>query len=289
MNRKNVVKAVLGIATAAVLAFSLTGCGSSNQSDTSTNSNSTASSELSGSISTNGSTSMEKVIGSLSEAFMSDNSGVTITYDATGSGTGVESAKNGSADIGLASRALKDEETGLTTKTVALDGIAIVVNSKCGVDDLTVEQVAKIFEGKITNWKELGGSDLEISCVGRESGSGTRDDFESITETEGKCKLAQELTSTGAVITAVGSSENAIGYASLSAVEGQDAVKALTINGVKCSEETVQDGTYVIQRPFNFVLKDGAELSAQAQAFVDFSTSEQADQLIRDAGAVPLA
>lgn len=289
MNRKNVVKAVLGIATAAVLAFSLAGCGSSNQSDTSTNSNSTASSELSGSISTNGSTSMEKVIGSLSEAFMSDNSGVTITYDATGSGTGVESAKNGSADIGLASRALKDEETGLTTKTVALDGIAIVVNSKCGVDDLTVEQVAKIFEGKITNWKELGGSDLEISCVGRESGSGTRDGFESITETEGKCKLAQELTSTGAVITAVGSSENAIGYASLSAVEGQDAVKALTINGVKCSEETVQDGTYVIQRPFNFVLKDGAELSAQAQAFVDFATSEQADQLIRDAGAVPLA
>lgn len=289
MNRKNVVKAVLGIATAAVLAFSLAGCGSSNQSDTSTNSNSTASSELSGSISTNGSTSMEKVIGSLSEAFMSDNSGVTITYDATGSGTGVESAKNGSADIGLASRALKDEETGLTTKTVALDGIAIVVNSKCGVDDLTVEQVAKIFEGKITNWKELGGNDLEISCVGRESGSGTRDGFESITETEGKCKLAQELTSTGAVITAVGSSENAIGYASLSAVEGQDAVKALTINGVKCSEETVQDGTYVIQRPFNFVLKDGAELSAQAQAFVDFATSEQADQLIRDAGAVPLA
>lgn len=289
MNRKNVVKAVLGIATAAVLAFSLAGCGSSNQSDTSTNSNNTASSELSGSISTNGSTSMEKVIGSLSEAFMSDNSGVTITYDATGSGTGVESAKNGSADIGLASRALKDEETGLTTKTIALDGIAIVVNSKCGVDDLTVEQVAKIFEGKITNWKELGGSDLEISCVGRESGSGTRDGFESITETEGKCKLAQELTSTGAVITAVGSSENAIGYASLSAVEGQDAVKALTINGVKCSEETVQDGTYVIQRPFNFVLKDGAELSAQAQAFVDFATSEQADQLIRDAGAVPLA
>ncbi len=288
MNRKNVVKAVLGIATAAVLAFSLAGCGSSGQSDTSTSSN-TASSELSGSISTNGSTSMEKVIGSLSEAFMGDNPNVTITYDATGSGTGVESAKNGSADIGLASRALKDEETGLTTKTVALDGIAIVVNSKCGVDDLTVEQVAKIFEGKITNWKELGGSDLEISCVGRESGSGTRDGFESITETEGKCKLAQELTSTGAVITAVGSSENAIGYASLSAVEGQDAVKALTINGVKCSEETVQDGTYVIQRPFNFVLKDGAELSAQAQAFIDFATSDQADQLIRDAGAVPLA
>ena len=288
MKRKSIVKAAIATAAAAVLAFSLAGCGNSGQ-KASTDSNSGASSELSGTISTNGSTSMEKVIGSLSEAFMSENSGVTITYDATGSGTGVESAKNGSADIGLASRALKDEETGLNTKTVALDGIAIVVNSKCGVDNLTVKQVSQIFEGKIKNWKEVGGSDLEISCVGRENGSGTRDGFESITETEGKCKLAQELTSTGAVITAVGSSENAIGYASLSAVEGQDAVKALTINGVKCSEETVQDGSYVIQRPFNFVFKDGAQLSAQTQAFVDFATSKDADQLIRDAGAVPLA
>ena len=288
MKRKSIVKAAIATAAAAVLAFSLAGCGNSGQ-KASTDSNSGASSELSGTISTNGSTSMEKVIGSLSEAFMSENSGVTITYDATGSGTGVESAKNGSADIGLASRGLKEEETGLTTKTVALDGIAIVVNSKCGVDNLTVKQVAQIFEGKIKNWKEVGGSDLEISCVGRENGSGTRDGFESITETEGKCKLAQELTSTGAVITAVGSSENAIGYASLSAVEGQDAVKALTINGVKCSEDTVQDGSYVIQRPFNFVFKDGAQLSAQAQAFVDFATSKDADQLIRDAGAVPLA
>lgn len=288
MKRKSIVKDAIATAAAAVLAFSLAGCGNSGQ-KASTDSNSGASSELSGTISTNGSTSMEKVIGSLSEAFMSENSGVTITYDATGSGTGVESAKNGSADIGLASRALKDEETGLNTKTVALDGIAIVVNSKCGVDNLTVKQVSQIFEGKIKNWKEVGGSDLEISCVGRENGSGTRDGFESITETEGKCKLAQELTSTGAVITAVGSSENAIGYASLSAVEGQDAVKALTINGVKCSEDTVQDGSYVIQRPFNFVFKDGAQLSAQAQAFVDFATSKDADQLIRDAGAVPLA
>ncbi len=288
MKRKSIVKAAIATAAAAVLAFSLAGCGNSDQ-KASTDNNSGASSELSGTISTNGSTSMEKVIGSLSEAFMSENSGVTITYDATGSGTGVESAKNGSADIGLASRGLKEEETGLTTKTVALDGIAIVVNSKCGVDNLTVKQVAQIFEGKIKNWKEVGGSDLEISCVGRENGSGTRDGFESITETEGKCKLAQELTSTGAVITAVGSSENAIGYASLSAVEGQDAVKALTINGVKCSEETVQDGSYVIQRPFNFVFKDGAQLSAQTQAFVDFATNKDADQLIRDAGAVPLA
>ena len=288
MKRKSIVKAAIATAAAAVLAFSLVGCGNSDQKPSS-DSSSAASSELSGTISTNGSTSMEKVIGSLSEAFMSENSGVTITYDATGSGTGVESAKNGSADLGLASRNLKEEETGLTTKTVALDGIAIVVNAKSGVENLTVKQVAQIFEGKIKNWKEVGGSDLEISCVGRENGSGTRDGFESITETEGKCTLAQELTSTGAVITAVGSSQNAIGYASLSAVEGQDAVKAVTINGVKCTEETVQDGSYVIQRPFNFVLKDGAEPSAQAQAFIDFATSKDADQLIRNAGAVPLA
>lgn len=289
MKRKNVVKAVLGIAAAAALAFSLAGCGGQSSTSSNSDSGSAASSELSGTISTNGSTSMEKVIGSLSEAFMNDNSGVTITYDATGSGTGVEAAKNGSADIGLASRNLKEEETGLTTKTVALDGIAIVVNANNGVKNLTVKQVSDIFTGKIKNWKEVGGKDLEISCIGRESGSGTRDGFESITETEGTCKLAQELTSTGAVITAVGSSDNAIGYASLSAVEGQDAVKAVTINGVECTEDTVQDGTYVIQRPFNFVLKDGAELSAQAQAFVDFATSNAAAQLIRDAGAVPLS
>ncbi len=289
MKRKNVVKAVLGIAAAAALAFSLAGCGGQSSTSSNSDSGSAASSELSGTISTNGSTSMEKVIGSLSEAFMNDNSGVTITYDATGSGTGVEAAKNGSADIGLASRNLKEEETGLTTKTVALDGIAIVVNANNGVKNLTVKQVSDIFTGKIKNWKEVGGKDLEISCIGRESGSGTRDGFESITETEGTCKLAQELTSTGAVITAVGSSDNAIGYASLSAVEGQDAVKAVTINGVECTEDTVQDGTYVIQRPFNFVLKDGAELSAQAQAFVDFATSDAAAQLIRDAGAVPLS
>ncbi len=289
MKRKNVVKAVIGIATAAVLAFSLVGCGGQSSDSSSSSDSSAASSELSGTISTNGSTSMEKVIGALSESFMNSNNGVTITYDATGSGTGVEAAKNGSADIGLASRNLKEEETGLTTTTVALDGIAIVVNSNNGVKDLTVKQVAKIFTGKITNWKEVGGKDLEISCIGRESGSGTRDGFESITETEGTCQLDQELTSTGAVITAVGSSENAIGYASLSAVEGQDAVKALTINGVECSEETVQDGTYVIQRPFNFVFAEGAELSEQTQAFVDFATSDEAAELIREAGAVPLS
>ena len=265
-------------------AMALTGCGSNDS-----NSDNADTTELSGTVSTNGSTSMEKVIGSLSEAFMADNPNVSITYDATGSGTGIESASQGSCDLGLASRDLKDEETGLKAIPVALDGIAVVVNEKCGVEDLTLEQVSDIFTGKITNWKEVGGSDLEISCIGRENGSGTRDGFESITGTEDACKLAQELTSTGAVLTAVASSENAIGYASLSAVEGQDGIKAVTIDGVACSEDTVLDGTYKIQRPFNLIVKEDAELSAQAQAFVDFATSSDANDLIREAGAVPLA
>ena len=265
-------------------AMALTGCGSNDS-----NSDNADTTELSGTVSTNGSTSMEKVIGSLSEAFMADNPNVSITYDATGSGTGIESASQGSCDLGLASRDLKDEETGLKAIPVALDGIAVVVNEKCGVEDLTLEQVSDIFTGKITNWKEVGGSDLEISCIGRENGSGTRDGFESITGSEDACKLAQELTSTGAVLTAVASSENAIGYASLSAVEGQDGIKAVTIDGVACSEDTVLDGTYKIQRPFNLIVKEDAELSAQAQAFVDFATSSDANDLIREAGAVPLA
>lgn len=257
--------------------------------DPSSSNSSESSSGLSGTISTNGSTSMEKVIGSLSEAFMEENSGVTITYDATGSGTGIESAKNGACDLGLSSRALKDSETGLESTTIALDGIAIVVNANSGVDNLTLDQITKIFTGEITNWSEVGGSDLEIACVGREAGSGTRDGFESITGTSDKCKLSQELTSTGAVITAVGSSQNAIGYASLSSVEGQSGIKAITVDGVACSEDTVKDGSYKIQRPFNVITKEGAELSAQAQAFVEFMTSSAASSLIEKAGAIPVA
>lgn len=244
---------------------------------------------LGGSVSTNGSTSMSKVIGVLSEQFMANNDGVTVTYDPTGSGTGIESVSNGSCDIGLASRALKDSETGLVSTTLALDGIAIIVNKDCGVDDLTVEQIADIFTGKITNWSELGGEDLPISCIGRESGSGTRDGFESVTGTGNACVLEQELTSTGAVISAVGSNKNAIGYASLSAVEGQESVKALTVGGVVCSEETVLDGSYKLQRPFILVTRENEKLSEAAQAFFDFATSKEAADLIRGAGAVPVA
>ena len=252
------------------------------------NADAEASSDLSGSVSTNGSTSMESVIGTLMEQFMADNPGVTITYDPTGSGTGIEAATNGTCDIGLASRALKEEETGLVGTTLALDGIAIIVNANNEVTDLTIEDIAGIFTGEITNWSELGGADLEISPIGREAGSGTRDGFESITETEDLCQLDQELTSTGAVIQAVSSNQNAIGYASLSAVEGQEGITAILVNGVECSEATVLDGTYEIQRPFTLVTKEGEDLSEAAQAFFDYMVSADAADLIREAGAVPV-
>ena len=262
-----------------------------------TNTNSSAQTEtpaetaLSGSVSTNGSTSMEKVIGALSEQFMADNSGVTVTYDPTGSGAGIEAASNGSADIGLASRALKDEEKagGLTETIVALDGIAVIVNADSKVADLTVEQIGKIFTGEITDWSEVGGDAGTISCIGREAGSGTRDGFESITGTKDACKLDQELTSTGGVIEAVAGNPNAIGYASLSAVEGKNTVKAVTVGGVACTEETVLNGSYAIQRPFVLVTKTGETLSSAAQAFFDYATSSTASQLIKAAGAVPVA
>ena len=249
---------------------------------------SAAADKLSGTVATNGSTSMEKVIGILSEQFMEDNDKVTITYDATGSGTGIEAVATGTCDIGLASRNLKDAEVekGLAATTVALDGIAIIVNENCPVDDLTVEQIAAIFTGEVTSWADFGGKG-DIACIGREAGSGTRDGFESITKTTDKCVLAQELTSTGAVIAAVKSSENAIGYASYAAVEGQEGIKVLTVEGVECTAENIVDGSYVIQRPFNLVTLAEGELSEAAQAFFDYMLSEDAAELITMAGAVP--
>ena len=283
------------ILTLALSLAALTGCGSKTETPADTNTDSSAQTEapatLSGSVSTNGSTSMEKVIGALSEQFMADNSGVTVTYDPTGSGAGIEAASNGSADIGLASRALKDEEKagGLTETIVALDGIAVIVNADSKVADLTVEQIGKIFTGEITDWSEVGGDAGTISCIGREAGSGTRDGFESITGTKDACKLDQELTSTGGVIEAVAGNPNAIGYASLSAVEGKNTVKAVTVGGVACTEETVLNGSYAIQRPFVLVTKTGENLSPAAQAFFDYATSSVASQLIKAAGAVPVA
>ncbi len=276
------MKKFLALMMALTMALSLTACGGSQPA---------GDGQLSGGVITLGSTSMEKVMGTLAEQFRNDNGGVTVTVEGGGSGAGVEAASNGTADIGLASRALKDaeKEAGLVETVLALDGIAIIVNADNGVNDLTVEQIAGIFTGEITNWSELGGADLAIACIGREAGSGTRDGFESITGTEDTCVLAQELTSTGAVVEAVRSNPQAIGYASLSSVEGQSGMKAITVGGVPCTEETVLDGSYAIQRPFVLVTKEGVALSAQAQAFFDWATSPAAADLIRAAGAVPVA
>lgn len=247
---------------------------------------------LTGSVSTNGSTSMQKVISTLIESFMEKNPGVTVTYDPTGSGSGVESVDTGKADIGLASRALKsgEAEKGLKSTTLALDGIAIIVNESCAIDDLALEKLSSIFTGEITNWKEIGGADLAIACIGREAGSGTRDGFESITDTKGKCKLQSELTSTGSVISSVANNQNAIGYASVSAVENQKGIKVLRIDGVAPTEGTIQEGSYKIQRPFILVTKQDKALSPAAQAFFDYITGKSAEvnQYIKASGAVPV-
>ena len=243
----------------------------------------------SGTVSTDGSTSMEKVIGALGESFTEKNSGAKFTYNPTGSGSGITAVLEGRCDIGLSSRALKDEEKakGLTETIVALDGIAVIVNPSNNVSDLSAEQIAKIYTGEITNWKEVGGSDAQIVLIGREAGSGTRDGFESITGTADKCKYRQELTSTGDVIATVAQNPNAIGYASLAAIK--DTVKALKVDGVTPTEDTIKDGSYKIQRPFVFVTKTGTELSETAQKFFDFATSKEAADIISKAGAVPVA
>lgn len=237
-------------------------------------------------VSTDGSTSMNKVIGALGEAFEADT-GITVSYNATGSGAGIQAVFEGRCDIGLSSRRLKDEEKakGLEETILAYDGIAIIVNSENPVNGLDLETIAKIYTGEITNWKEVGGNDRQIVLIGREAGSGTRDGFESITGTEGECKYRQELTSTGDVITSVASNADAIGYASLASVK--DTVKALTVGGVVPSEATVKNGTYVVQRPFVLVTKQGVKLSDSAQKFFDYVTSKAANEIISEAGVVP--
>ncbi|MGI6618074.1 MAG: phosphate ABC transporter substrate-binding protein [Saccharofermentanales bacterium] len=241
-----------------------------------------------GSVSTDGSTSMEKVIGALGEAFMKDNEGTTFTYNPTGSGSGIEAVKAGRCDIGLASRALKEEEKadGLVETTLALDGIAMIVSPENPVGDLTLEQIADIYTGAITNWKDVGGNDAEIVVIGREAGSGTRDGFESVTKTKDKCAYRQELTSTGDVITTVSSNPDAIGYASLASVK--DSVKAVAVGGVAPSEDTVRDGSYKLQRPFVLVTKKDGKLSETAQKFFDFVTSNKANDIISKSGVVPV-
>ena len=288
-------RSFLTVCGAVAAAAALTACGGSASSaaasSTSAAAGSAASSTaaaLSGNVAAGGSTSMKNVIAALTEGFAEVEPGVTVSYDPTGSGAGITGATDKTLDIGLSSRALKDDEKNdVDGTTVALDGIAIIVNKDSKVADLTVEQLKKMFTGEITNWKDVGGDDGEIVLVGREAGSGTRDGFESITDTKDACQYRQELTSTGDVITTVSQNPNAIGYASLAAIK--DSVKALTVNGVAPTEATVKDGTYLVQRPFVLVTKEGTALSDTAQKFFDFAISADAASIISAAGAVPVA
>ena len=289
-------KRIIGIVlTAVMLAAVLSGCGNSTAAPAASTAPSAApaavesaapAEKLSGSVSTDGSTSMEKVIGALGEAFTEANPDVNFTYNPTGSGSGITAVTEGRCDIGLSSRNLKDEEAakGLKATVLALDGIAIIVNPENPISELSLEQIAKVYTGEITNWSELGGNDAEIVVIGREAGSGTRDGFESITGTADACAYRQELTSTGDVITAVAQNPDAIGYASLASVG--ESVKTLVVEGVAPSEETVKDGSYLVQRPFVLVTREGEELSQAAQAFFDYITSADAASIIADAGAV---
>ncbi len=278
------MKKIVTLMLAAALAVSVfAGCKSTDGGKDSGGS----SAEVSGTVATDGSTSMEKVIGALGEAFENDNGGVTFTYNPTGSGSGIKAVAEGRCDIGLSSRELKDEEKsqGLTSTVLAYDGIAIIVNPENTVSDLDIETIAGIYTGEITNWKEVGGKDAEIVLIGREAGSGTRDGFESITGTEDACKYRQELSSTGDVITTVAGNPDAIGYASLASVK--DSVKAVKVGGVTPTEKTIKDGSYVVQRPFVLVTKTDAKLSSAAQKFFDYATSEDAKEIIYGAGVVP--
>ena len=282
------MKKFIALALTLVMALSLVACGNSNSDNSGDNAadNNGGDAAITGTVSTDGSTSMEKVIGALSESFMAANGGVTVNYNPTGSGSGITAVQEGTCDIGLSSRALKDEEkaAGLKETILAYDGIAIIVHPDNPVSDLTLEQIAKLYTGEITNWKDVGGNDAEVVLIGREAASGTRDGFESITGTKDACQYRQELTSTGDVITAVSQNPDAIGYASLASVK--DTVKALNVGGVTPSEATVKDGSYLVQRPFVLVTVEGKALSPAAQAFFDYALSADAASIISAAGAV---
>ena len=279
------MKKIIALMLTLMLTLSLAACGSDSNSNTD-NSDNNDSAAVTGTVSTDVSTSMEKVIGALGESFMAANEGVEFTYNPTGSGAGITAAQEGRCDIGLSSRALKDEEKagGLKETVLAYDGIAIIVNPENPVNDLTLDQIAKLYTGEITNWKDVGGNDAEVVLIGREAASGTRDGFESITGTKDKCQYRQELTSTGDVITAVSQNPDAIGYASLASIK--DSVKALNVDGVTPSEATVKDGSYKVQRPFVLVTVEGKELTPVAQKFFDYITSPDAAAIIAKAGAV---
>ena len=280
------MKKFITIATTFILiAGLLTGCGASGSSgEGRAKSKGEGNSQT---VATDGSTSMEKVIGFLSEAYMEEHGDIKVTYNPTGSSSGIQAVSEGRCDIGLASRDLKEEEKAdLQGTVVAIDGIGIIVHPDNPVSDLTIEQIGKIYSGEIANWKEIGGSDAPIVCIGREAASGTRDGFEEVTGTKDQCKYSQELTSTGDVVQTVSGNPNAIGYASVASAN--DTVKMLSVEGVSPTTETIQDGEYKVQRNFVLVTKKDAALSKAAQDFFDFATSPQADNLITEAGAVPV-
>ena len=285
------MKKIMAFALTAVMALALlAGCGNQTNNDNANNGGDSAdnvgAAAVSGTVSTDGSTSMEKVIGALSESYMAANKDVTVNYNPTGSGAGITAVQEGTCDIGLSSRALKDEEkaAGLQETVLAYDGIAIIVHPDNPVSDLTLEQIAQLYTGEITNWKDVGGNDAQVVLIGREAASGTRDGFESITGTKDKCQYRQELTSTGDVITTVSQNPDAIGYASLASIK--DSVKALNVDGVTPSEASVKDGSYKVQRPFVLVTVEGKALSSAAQSFFDYATSADAADTIAKAGAV---
>ena len=277
------IKKMLSIVAVGVLCLGvLTACGGK------TSQKNTVLDEKTGSasVSTDGSTSMEKVIGILGESFQ-NGTGITFTYNPTGSGSGIKAVSEGRCDIGLSSRNLKDEEkaSGLTETVLAYDGIAIIVNPDNPIQDLSLKDIAGIYTGKITNWSQVGGNDGEIVVIGREASSGTRDGFESITKTKGACKYRQELTSTGDVITTVAQNPNAIGYASAASVKR--SVKALTVDKVAVNEENIKNGSYTVQRSFVLVTKKDRKLSDAAKKFFDYATSKASNDLISKAGVVP--
>lgn len=245
-----------------------------------------ATEELSGTLSMNGSTSMEKVIKAVNGAFMEKNKGVTVNLNLTGSGTGIQEASEGKCDIGNSSRKLKDEEAEkLDATVVGLDGIALVVNPANKLEDITLQDLAKVYSGEITNWKELGGDDKAIVVIGREDGSGTRDGFESIVMGDKEPKYAQELESTGSVINAVATTDGAIGYASLANVD--ETVKALKVGGIEATEENVKSGAYEVQRPFICATLKGSD-NKLVKAYLDFILSEEGQALVLAQGAVPV-
>ena len=243
--------------------------------------------DLSGSISMVGSTSMEKLANALSEAFMEKYPDVTVTAEFVGSGAGVEAVTNGTADIGNSSRSLKDEEkaAGVVENVVAIDGIAVCVDPANEVANLTKEQLTNIYNGTITNWKEVGGADEPIIVIGREAGSGTRGAFEELVDLKDACKYANELDSTGAVIAKVASTPGAIGYASLDALD--DSVKALSLEGVEATAENIKAGNYFLSRPF--VMATKGEISEQndlVQAWFDFVLGDEGQQVASEIGLI---